>query len=429
MIRPVIRLNVKKALLLAYVALGPLGNLLTPHFFPQSFRAYYFLLPFFPLFFTHVKERLAKVALFFLPFLLYSYISAFLVENFGEANEPYTVFRFCLLACQFFFVIGAASSLRTPEETWQVLRTYLKYFFVSMAIGYLFFFGYYAHIIPIEWIHRFSVLAQFGFGFLRFSPGSYPNEYGIVSSFVLCLLTLIYLDRKGEQFHLSNKKLLFLFLATFLAFLLTTTRAAYLSYFVCLIYLVWKSGKFFKMLFSFISFFLLFFSLLLLFKLNMFSIFTTGFSQRMDEGSLGERYFMWLESIERTEGHNFWGVGFGSLTNIHNVYLQLAFELGLAGSLFFVATLILVFLESYGKYKKREYEKDPFLKKVQMVGLINVLSFAASNHNLNHHLTWFVFFLCLIPILNKRPALSLKGAGTEAADNSMTVRSSQIESK
>ncbi len=395
MIRPVIRLNIKKFLLLCYVALGPLGNMLTPHFFPQSFRAYYFLLPCFPFFFTNVRERMAKIGIFLLPFLLYSFFSAYMVEYFGEANEPFTLFRFCLMTCQFFFLVGAASALKEKGDVIQALRIYLKFFFVSLAVGYIFFFGYYAHIIPIELIQRFCVLAQFGFNLLRFSPGSYPNEYGIVSSFALCLISLIYLDKKGPEFNLSNKGLLFFFIATLIAFLLTTTRAAYLSYFVCTIYLTWKSGKFFKMLFRLSIFFVVFFFILLFFKLDMFDILSAGFSQKIDEGSLGDRYFMWLEAVERAEGNTFLGVGFGSLTNIHNVYLQLAFELGIVGSLLLLASLLFMVLETYCRYKKFGAGYDPFLKKVQMVGLINVLSFAASNHNLNHHLTWFVFFLCM----------------------------------
>jgi len=391
----IFRLNLKKGLIFAFAALGPLGNILTPHFFPDSFRAYYFLLPFFPLFFLLVRERLAKIGIFFLPFLLYCYVSAFIVEKFGTANEPHTLFRFFLLLCQFFFILGAASALRKKEEILSLLKTYLNFYFISLAIGYLFFIGYYLKIVPLSLIKRFTVITQFGFGLLRFSPGSYPNEYGIVSSFVLSLLILIFLEKKQSEFRFSNKQLAFFFLTTFFAFLLTTTRAAYLSFFVSMTYLAWRSGYFFKTHAYFSLFIASFFSLLLLFKLNMFEILSTGFTQRIDQGSLGDRYSMWMETIEQAQGQTFWGAGFASLTNIHNVYLQLLFELGFVGSVILIGTLFFSIVEGYLKHKRPLPDPNhPFLSKVRMIGLINVFSFAASNHNLNHHLTWFVCFLC-----------------------------------
>ncbi|MGB7977810.1 MAG: O-antigen ligase family protein [Chlamydiales bacterium] len=391
----VLRLNVKKCLLFSFAALGPLGNILTPYFFPSSFRAYYFLLPFFPLFFLRMNERLAKIGALLLPFFIYCYISAFLVENFGAPNEPHTLFRLFLLFCQFFFILGAASVLTKKTEIFALLKTYLTFFFLSLAIGYLFYIGYYLKIIPIGLIARFSILTQFGFNLLRFSPGSYPNEYGIVSSFVLALLTLIFLDKKLPTFRFSKKSFTLAFLATFLAFLLTTTRAAYLSFLFAMIYLAWKSGYFLKAFTALTLFVTAMFSLLALFKLNMFMILSAGFRQKINEGSLGDRYFTWQNAIEQVKEHPFWGVGFASLTNIHNVYLQLLFELGVVGTLLLLGSLFFLFIEKgFGYRRSIQDETSHFLGQVQMIGLINVLSFAVSNHNLNHHLTWFVSLLC-----------------------------------
>jgi O-antigen ligase len=391
----ILRLNFKRALTYSFVALGPLGNMLTPHFFPDSFRTYYFLLPLFPIYFLLVRERIAKIGILFLPFLIYSYFSAHVVDKFGDANEPHTVFRFYLLICQFFFIIGAASALKKKEEVLSLLKTYLTFYSLSLAAGYVFFIGYYLKIFPFSVLARFSVLTQFGFGLLRFSPGSYPNEYGIVSSFVLSVLAVIFLDKKYDLFNFSRKWFAFFFLSTFLAFLLTTTRAAYLSFLVSVIYLSWKSGYFIRVFTSISLFILGFFCFLLLFKINMFDILSHGFTQRFDEGSLGDRYFMWLETIEHAKEDTFWGAGFASLTNVHNVYLQLLFELGFVGTVLLLGSLFISFIESFFRHKRPiPDEISPFLSKIRMVGLINVLSFAASNHNLNHHLTWFVCFLC-----------------------------------
>lgn len=399
----ILRFNLKKTLIASFVALGPLGNILTPHFLPTSFRAYYVLLPLFPLFFLFAtKERIVKIGILFLPLFLYCALSAFFVETLGSANEPHTVFRFFLLLCQFFFILGAAASLRNKTEPIQLIQTYLNFYYLSLSIGYTFFIGYYLKIFPLWLLDRFSVLTQFGFGILRFSPGSYPNEYGIVSSFVLSILTLLYLEKNPP---LSKKRISFFFFATFIAFLLTTTRAAYLSYFICLIYLTWKSGKFLKYFSYFTLSILTLFTLLLFINLNMFRILSAGFTQKLTEGSLGERYFLWQEIMEKGEEGWLFGVGFGSLTNAHNVYLQLLFELGCIGTILLLGTLAFSFLESFFKFRRSPTDETSiFFSKIRMVGLINVLSFAASNHNLNHHLTWFVFFLCLatlrLPYLN-----------------------------
>ena len=395
----VIRFNPKKAITFAFIALGPLGNILTPHFFPSSFRTYYFLLPFFPVFFVDGKERFAKIGIIFLPFFLYCFVSALNIEIFGNPNEPYPVLRFFLLLCQFFFILGAVSCLRKEEELTQIIKTYINFYSISLAIGWLFFIGFYLGVIPFSFIARFSVLAQFGWGMLRFSPGSYPNEYGIVSSFVLSILTLIYLDKKNSPLKFSNKWFPILFIATYLAFLLATTRAAYLSYFACLVYLIWKSGSFVKQFTKLCLTVIISFGLLSTLNLNMFDILSSGFSQKINEGSLGERYLIWIESINKAKEHPILGIGFGGLTNIHNVYLQLLFELGFIGSIILAVSLFVSLIESFFRYKRPILDNSSlFIGKIKMVGLINVLFFAASNHNLNHHLTWLVFFLCLVTL-------------------------------
>ncbi len=387
------RFDPKWALTLLFVALGPLGNILTPHFLPPSFRAYYFILPCFPIFYFFMKERLMKTFAILLPFLIYCFSSAILVEKFGAPNEPHTTFRFFLLFCQFLFVLGAASHLKEKRQIITLLKTYLLFYSISLALGYVFFFGYYLDWVPLSFITRFTVLTQFGFGLLRFSPGSYPNEYGIVSSFVLSILALIFFEKRLEEFGFSRRWFFCLFFAVFFAFLLTTTRAAYLSFFVSATYIAWKSGKFFK-IFSYTSAMIgSFFGLLLFAKINMFQILLVGFGQKFNEGSLGERYLIWQETIEKVQDHSFWGAGFASLTNVHNVYLQLFFELGFVGMALLLGSFFLTSIESFLRYSNQITE-DPFFSKIRLIGLINVLSFALSNHNFNHHLTWFICFFC-----------------------------------
>jgi len=404
------RINIRKALLMSFVALGPLGNLLTPHFLPSALRTYFFLLPLFPLFFFIIYERFMKIGALFLPLFIYSFVSALLVTFFGQANESHTLFRFFLLFTQFFFILGAVSSLKTRDELISTLKIYLISYSISLAIGYCFYIGYYLKIVPLSILDRFSVLTQFGFSILRFSPGSYPNEYGIVSSFVLSILTILIFE-KNQRFIPVRKPLLYSFFTlTFIAFLLTTTRAAYLSFALVLLYLLLRSKNFFRAFLKLSIFTTCLFTFLSFFKFNMFKILKAGFGQKMHQGSLGERLQTWNVALERAKESPIWGTGFASITNVHNVYFQLLFELGAIGTLILILSFLIAFLESTSKYSSGiKDETTHFLEKIRMAGLINVLTFAASNHNLNHHLTWFVFFLCLatlrLPFLKTRQEL------------------------
>ncbi|OGN55977.1 MAG: hypothetical protein A3D96_03270 [Chlamydiae bacterium RIFCSPHIGHO2_12_FULL_44_59] len=404
-----IRFNPQRLLIYLYVALGPLGTLLTPAFLPKSFRSYYFVLPLFPLFFRIVNERIAKIGILFLPLLTYAFFSSAWTECLGKANEPHSLFRYGLLISQFFFVLGAASVIKNQKELVSFLKTYLVFFYVSLLVGYFFFFGYYLKIISLAQIARCSILVQFGWGLLRFSPGSYPNEYGIVSSFVLSFMLLIYFAQKEAQFGLSKKMLYILFSLTFLAFLLTTTRAAYLSFATSLLYIAIKEKKRLKRLLRFFLLITAIFGALSYFEINMFTILRTGFSQKIHQGSFGERYFMWQTALERLQGHEFLGVGFTSLTNIHDVYIQLLLELGFIGSLLLFGGLFLSAIETFFSLKKMNplEEEHRFFTKVRVVGLINVLSFAFTNHNLNHHMTWFIVLLNLAALREAHAALEL----------------------
>ena len=383
--------------------LGPLGNLLTPHFFPAAFRAYYFLLPLCFLFFFPLKEKSVRILSFFLPFFLYSFVSCVIVSQIGSTDEDQTLFRFFLLLFQFLFVLGASFYLEKTQQVFSLLKVYLKAYLLSQWIGLFFFTGYYLHLVPLSFIERFSVLTQFGFGVLRLSPGSYPNEYGVVSSFALSLLFLIFLKHRLRLFSFSSFSFFLFCTTTALALFLTTTRAAFLSCFTTLLYLFYsvkkekEKGHNTLKLTVYLSILALSISLITAqLRLGIFRVIKAGFCQRIDQGSLGERYFTWIRSVEQAKDHPFWGTGFASLTNIHNVYLQLAFELGIIGCGVFLFSLLSSFLNPFLVFPPKIVDQDfDFLKKVRNIGLIHVLSFAMSNHNLNHHLTWFVLFICL----------------------------------
>ncbi len=392
--------------MLAFVALGPIGNLLTPHFLPSAFRFYYFLLLGFPFFFNYFRERQLKLLIYFLPLLIYCFSSALMVEIDKSSAEPFPLFRFFLLFFHFLFVIGASSIVNTVQEKYDLITLYLKSFFITLLIGYFFYIGYYLDFISFSLIERFSVLGQFAYTLLRFSPGSYPNEYGTVASFVLSILTLLLL-KPCDKIHLTKKSLLLFFSLTLIALLLTTTRSAYLSYFICFLYICRKEKRVLLPLFSFLFCILFIFIFMKSFNFDLFEFLLLAFNiTNFQNGSMGERLTHWAGSFEDFPSQLLFGKGFASITNLHNVYLQFIFELGLLGMIILLATAFFRILNGPLRFYKSPDES--IFSTLKTLGIIHVLWFALSNHNLNHHLTWFVLFLVLIPVkkMEEKPVVS-----------------------
>ena len=391
--------QLKRGLLKSFIILGPLGNLLTPQLITHSFRTYYFCLLAFPLFYIPFHKSRLKLALFSIPFFLYCFISAMAVQFDGGEELP--IFRAFLLLFQFLFVLGASSCLHDHDEILRLVVLYVKSFFFSLMIGYVFYLGFHLDVIPLSLIEHFSVLTQFGYGFLRFSPGSYPNEYGMVSSFVLSILTWMLLEYKTQRIKdFFSKWVLILFYGlTFVALFLTTTRTAYLSYLFVLSYMAWKKRRLARVFIVASSCFLVVAAMMGRAGINMFEVLATGFKlDILSSGSLGDRFGLWTRAYETFFKNPLFGEGFSVHTNIHNLYLQLLFELGIAGVGVLVGVgLLFLFEKGYIHFFRRKIILDPFevgfLKMIVVAGVIQVLWFAGSNHNLNHHLTWLVVFL------------------------------------
>ncbi|MCP5505462.1 MAG: O-antigen ligase family protein [Chlamydiales bacterium] len=321
----------------------------------------------------------------FLPFLFYCILSAFFTHQRPFYEDAYPLFRSFLLLAQTLFMLGAAYCYTGEKE--RLIKLYLGGYFLSLLVGYLFFLGYYTQFLSIELIQRFSIETQTEWGLLRFSPGTYPNEYGNISSFALSTL-LIFFARKRRFLTLM------LIIFTFVAFLLTTTRAAYLSFLVCLMYLSFQSREIRKLMTFFSLIGLLILLLLKLYSIDFLQIFIGGIKAiNFYEGSVGMRVAAWVKGFLDLNEHLILGNGFGSDIYAHNIYLELLFELGLIGVMVLVVTFIYS-LSSYSFSLKFFWkERKSLMGMITVVGLIHVFMFALTNHNLHHHLTFFSFLL------------------------------------
>jgi O-antigen ligase len=281
------------------------------------------------------------------------------------------------------------------EKILQLIRLYCRAFFLSLVVGYLFYIGYYLDIVPLSYLRFFSVLTQIGYGFLRLSPGSYPNEYGICCSFVLSLVTWAFLNKKIDLLNISRKWLTVWYFLLGIGLLLTTTRAAYISYAFALIYLTWKSGYMRHLFFLSGALFAGAVLVLMVCGIDVFQVFSVGFDlANLESGSLVDRLTEWTEGFELFIQQPILGRGFASHSGLHNLYLQTLFELGMLGLITFAGALTLYFFDR-GYLKFQRFKESDGLSPITVLGMMHVLWFAANNHNLNHHLTWFVIFLWL----------------------------------
>lgn len=381
---------------------GPIGSLI-PIVSIKAFRFYYFIiiLGIIYFFLNYNKNKPAiKTMLYAYPIILLIITSSMIaylntVSNI-EAENP--VIRAILVISLFLFTVFIGNKVKyiSNEKKIKYIFIYLLGYLVSLVFGYIFFIGYDMNFISLETISSFQVLTQIGYGLLRFSPGSYPNEYGIVSSYVLSLITLLILRRKEIKIisiGSSRIFLLILFLLVLIALFLTTTRAAYLSYVFVVFYLCVLKGSLvnkFKKLFIVIGSFTILGVIVQIYFFDIYGMFETAYTSFSNEdASAYERFFAWQNAYKDFLDNYILGVGFGTISGIHNTYLQFIFEFGLFGSLLFGIYILILLYKLL--YILKHHKKD-FLYDVCVIGLIHILWFAMSNHNLNHHLTWFVIF-------------------------------------
>lgn len=392
--------NYKEKLVRCFCFLGPIGNLIPALPSVHSFRFFYIIVflgaALFLFQFNRTKESRYLFALS-LPLIIYTFVSAIfgLLNVIGTDPAENPMIRWMLLVSMFFFVLYASSGYHTARNCHHYIKLYLYGYLVSMIVGYIIFAGYYKGVISFDRLQYIEVLPQLGYGMLRFSPGSYPNEYGIVSSFALAIITYFLLNKKTS---FNKKRLVIIYLFVFVALILTTTRAAYIAYGLCLLFLLFRQIKSFQ--FKRVLFLIVIVTSMIAFTLyviqtnyyDILTVFEVGYdSFTSNTGSSAERLETWDTAAELFLDDNYIiGLGFGSWGNMHNVYLELFFELGLLGTGLLLATFMLYSIAF------KVILRDEVTSVITSLGLINVLWFAVSNHNLNHHLTWFVILLFLL---------------------------------
>lgn len=347
----------KSFLLYAFVFIGVLGKIIYLPWFPHSFRIYYFILPIIVLYFSFTKVSKNFLLPMILLIPLFTYLLASSLGGYNsykikmEAHEN-PLFRLGLLffLCISTFFLSSFLSKKDIDYRLNIVKIYLNGFFITLIFGFIFFIGYERGVLSASFIQKFQVQVQTSFSMIRMSPGSYPNEYGNVSSFALSVITLFLFHRK----ELEKEKIIFIkkydilffsffYLLTIIALFLTTTRSAYISYILSLTYIILIQKSLIDKIktslkFVFTALFIYTFTQKYIYDVK--HIFLTGFYAFFNkESSVSTRFDAWENSFMMFKENYIFGIGFANAYGIHNTYLQLFFELGFLGLLILFVTL------------------------------------------------------------------------------------------
>lgn len=288
--------------------------------------------------------------------------------------------------------------------TYQLYKTSLYGFLLVLILGLMLFGLYLTGKISQDIYANFTTLYQEAYGYVRLSPGTYPNEFGVLGSFFSILSILFYIVEKKKIY-------IYISLICLVGVLLATTRAAYLTYAVSILWMMVSFGTNLRLL-KFISILILGMGLMVIllnqyFQFDFMGILNTSIdSIANNESSSKERVDDYTKGANLFLNSPFFGLGFesNSASMLHNLPLQLIFGYGIIFSLLILILLFIfiklcrakainsIFMQSI----ENNYNMYFFFKNITIILGIHVLLFGLTNHNQSHFLTWIFFGQLLI---------------------------------
>ncbi len=397
---------------------APIGKALLPGLPGESLRFFFLILPFSFFYFLRYKSTL-PIFVVWLAYVINALASIVLhLDDLppGLSINTFPVVRLAvhsLIVAFFLFAAWHALSKGT-EQVWRWVRLSFQGFLFVSVLGAILYIGVRFAGLPRAKYEMFNVLTQDGYGFLRFNPGSYPNEFGTMASFFSVAALALILRRDT---NIGKKLLWSVFVLGFIGMALATTRAAYITFAlgVIIAFVSLDAGRALKGAFgatvlSVIVIMLLPDSLVS----SSLNVLQTGYSAAVNgTASVADRYEKWDTGIAYLESSPLLGIGFEfpGAWGLHNTYLQ--FLVGLGGFGFGVAVLIFLWASFLFRRRFLQFADrnviDSNLLVVTVIAGMHASLFAASNHNQNHFLTWFALFLFWATgslLLRRRPILA-----------------------
>lgn len=405
------------SILKALFFLGPCGMFFTPFAGIGSLRTFYFLVAAVNLLaFIRLRPKdlpqhglIALIACIAACSALYGYTRYDPAQ--GIALNPLVRFLVLLNLLWGFYNISILLASRSGEYLLGLIGVSYKGFLTVLLAGGLLYVMYVTGRGAPALYSRVVSLEQEAYGYVRFSPGTYPNEFGIICSFFSMLSICLY----GRSF---KRRYVLFFLLSVAGMFLASTRAAYITAALGLltILIAYPSrrarGAF--ALLSLLSVPLLLVALSYL-SFDVLGVIRSGYEALVSgRGSSAQRAQDWTRALREFYDHYAFGSGFESLeaSQLHNVPLQLLYGLGLL-PFFAIATLAVLFfwVQWRGRLSAIHFADAFDLRYASLLRWIllqHVLVFALTNHNQAHFFTWLLFLLaCLRFTLAPSP----RGAG------------------
>lgn len=304
-------------------------------------------------------------------------------------------------------------TVNTKERLRQVLLWSFVSCALSLGFGLLQQIGYYqGWYDPFEHVGQHSSIVDFYGPFLRFSPGTFANEYGEQLQTTALLLVGCLLVSGWQRWQ----RVCFgvLFSGVVVALIINFTRASWL---------VMAGGTFMLWLGAGLRWSKLvlwgsalsagvYGAFFIASQISMVSqTLMVSVGQRFQElsdvstQSAGQRLLAWQDAWLAFLEHPLIGNGWGTYIVTHNVPLQLLAEVGLVGCLTFYGMMGWV---SWTLWQGWRQAVEPDLKLLQLTFLVafwGCLAFDMTNHGIFHFVLWWIIALGLVTARLNRQSL------------------------
>ncbi len=414
--------NFQEKIIFLIFFLAPTGTFFLAFAKTGSFRLFYILCLIYIIYsFLYRRKTYSKNLLImgFVMFFatLFSVFWAFFFDFPSDLKlslNPFLRFNIILiLFLSFYFMFHDFISNNHPVKLYDLYKLSLFGFLTVFILGLMVYIPTLIGLISIEFWKKFVTIAQTAYGYLRFSPGTYPNEFGVLSSFFSIVSIMFFIIEKKYKY--------IIFLLIFLmGMALASTRISYVTFSVSIliVYVFYFRSKNLLLIFftSLISIILLLIILDSYFNYNFHNVLMTGINsisslEGYTQGSSAIRLEYYEIATDKFLKSPYLGLGFESphLAMMHNLILQLLYGYGLFLSVVMVVIITLFVRIVRSKTIKNQFsillridsKLHKYFKVITWVLFIHVFLFGLTNHNQAHFLTW-LFFGQLLLNLNKK---------------------------
>ncbi|GEM_PF-2897028 len=300
----------------------------------------------------------------------------------------------------FYFIGNFITEIAEEIDVSRILDITFYGFMTVFVLGGTLYLLVSQGVVPASLYTHFVSLQQSGYGYLRLSPGTYPNEFGVLCSFFACYAFVKYAF-ESRAWTIAAAMLFVM------GIFLTSTRTAYITFVIgfATIFVLFPSARFKArmLLLSLVGGFFVVLGLRFI-GFDLIEVITVGYQAALntDAGSLAKREDIWLAAIEHFNYVPGLGVGFESPTAsyLHNLPLQMLYGLGLWGLLLLILLFVAFFVSTFRDSDAPVAWQSPItmlrFRLLRLVLLEHVVLFGLTNHNQAHFLTWFLFalFIC-----------------------------------